>query len=226
MAAGDGRRMRPLSEHWPKPVLPVDGRPVVATLLRELAGTGIAHAWVVTGHLAEQVEALVGDGSAFGLEARAVRQPEPLGSGDAARRALAAGAAPPLLVTAADTVYRPGDLALARERWLASGAPAGLGVRTGCREGQTPVQVVDGFVTAIGGKSSAAQSGAPLWFMDAGTARSLDDLPGPPFELSRLFRGVLERSEEIAALDLGPTRDLTRPEDVVLENFPYLWKGG
>jgi GTP:adenosylcobinamide-phosphate guanylyltransferase len=226
MAAGDGRRMRPLSEHWPKPVLPVDGRPVIATLLRELAGTGIAHAWVVTGHLAEQVEALVGDGSAFGLEARAVRQPEPLGSGDAARRAVAAGAAPPLLVTAADTVYRPGDLALARERWLASGAPAGLGVRTGCREGQTPVQVADGFVTAIGGESSAAQSGAPLWFMDAGTARSLDDLPGPPFELSRLFRGVLERSEEIAALDLGPTRDLTRPEDVVLENFPYLWKGG
>jgi hypothetical protein len=37
---------------------------------------------------------------------------------------------------------------------------------------------------------------------------------------------VLERSDEIAALDLGPTRDLTRPEDVVLENFPYLWKGG
>jgi dTDP-glucose pyrophosphorylase len=226
MAAGDGRRMRPLSEHWPKPVLPVDGRPVIATLLRELAGAGIARAWVVTGHLAEQVEALVGDGSAFGLEAHAVRQPEPLGSGDAARRALAAGAAPPLLVTAADTVYRPGDLDLARERWLASGATAGLGVRTGCREGQTPVQVTDGAVTSIGEEGSAARSGAPLWFMDAGIALTLEHLPGPPFELSRAFEDALEQGVRIVALDLGPTRDVTRPEDVVLENFPYLWKGG
>ena len=40
MAAGLGTRMRPISERWPKPVLPIDGRPVVATLLRDLAGAG------------------------------------------------------------------------------------------------------------------------------------------------------------------------------------------
>ena len=53
MAAGEGSRMRPLTARWPKPVLPIDGRPVIATLLRDLAGTGIAEATVVTGHLAE-----------------------------------------------------------------------------------------------------------------------------------------------------------------------------
>ena len=37
MAAGEGTRLRPLTERWPKPVLPIDGRPVLATLLRELA---------------------------------------------------------------------------------------------------------------------------------------------------------------------------------------------
>jgi uncharacterized protein YbjT (DUF2867 family) len=169
------------------------------------------------------VESLVGDGSAFGLEARVVHQPEPLGSGDAVRRALAAGAVPPLLVTAADTVFQPGDLARASERWLASGAPAGLGVRRGGKEGQTPVEIAGRLVTAIGGERSAALTGAPLWFLDAGIVRELDDLPGPPFELSRLLRDALDRDAEIAALDLGPTRDLTRPEDVVLENFPYLW---
>ena len=31
---------------------------------------------------------------------------------------------------------------------------------------------------------------------------------------------------EVLALDVGPTRDLTRPEDVVVENFPYLWRSG
>src|SRR6478735_4333683 len=67
MAAGEGRRLRPLTERYAKPVLPIDGRPVVATLARELAAAGCAGATVVTGHLAEQVERLL-DG--FPLELR------------------------------------------------------------------------------------------------------------------------------------------------------------
>jgi GTP:adenosylcobinamide-phosphate guanylyltransferase len=110
MAAGEGRRLRPLTERWPKPVLPVDGRPVLGTLLRELAAAGVERAVVVTGHLAEQVEALVGDGSAFGLHAEFVRQPGVLGSADAVRRALGAGLEPPCLVCGADTVFARGAI--------------------------------------------------------------------------------------------------------------------
>ena len=76
MAAGEGRRLRPLTETWPKPLLPIDGRPVLATLLRELAAAGLTRVTVVTGHLADQLEELVGDGGGFGVEARCVRQPE------------------------------------------------------------------------------------------------------------------------------------------------------
>src|SRR5437773_8109177 len=127
MAAGEGTRLRPLTERWAKSVLPIDGRPVLATLLRELAAAGFDEVTVVTGHLAEQVESLVGDGTSFGLEIRFVRQPEPLGSADAIRRALQQGAKPPLLVTAADTIFVPGDIRAAGERWLDSGTPGGLG---------------------------------------------------------------------------------------------------
>src|SRR5205085_4807663 len=77
MAAGEGSRLRPLTERWAKPVLPIDGRPVLATLLRELAGAGIERATVVTVPLAEQVEAVVGDGSGFGVALSCVRQPRP-----------------------------------------------------------------------------------------------------------------------------------------------------
>jgi MurNAc alpha-1-phosphate uridylyltransferase len=110
IAAGKGTRLRPLTEFWPKPVLPIDGRPVIATLLRELAAAELRRVWLVTGHLAEQVEQLVGDGSAFGLEVRSVRQPGVLGSADAVQRALSAGATLPVLVSAADTVYSRGDV--------------------------------------------------------------------------------------------------------------------
>src|SRR5215210_3339311 len=109
MAAGEGRRLRPLTERWPKPTLPIDGRPVLGTLLRELAAAGVGRATIVTGHLAEQVERLAGDGRAFGIDVAYVRQPDAAGSADAVARAVDAGVPLPALVVGADTVFSPGD---------------------------------------------------------------------------------------------------------------------
>ena len=112
MAAGEGRRLRPITERWPKPILPIDGRPVVVTLVHELAAAGCGPIVVVTGHLAEQVEELL---EPLPYDVRFVRQPPGLGSADAVARA---EATPPYVVTAADTVYAEGDLA----RFAAEGA--------------------------------------------------------------------------------------------------------
>jgi CTP:molybdopterin cytidylyltransferase MocA len=223
MAAGEGSRLRPLTERWPKPILPIDGRPVIATLLRDLAGAGIAEATVVTGHLAEQVEALIGDGSPFGLSVRYARQPEPLGSADAVRRALGAGATAPLLVSAADTVFERGALGRVSAAWLASGAPAGLAVRRGGGEGKTPVRVERGRVVEIDGERGGLTA-APLWFFAESVLPRLETVPGPPFELASVLRQEEAAGIEVLALEVGPTRDITRPEDVVVENFPYLWR--
>src|SRR5690348_8168348 len=97
MAAGEGTRLRPLTERWPKPILPIDGRPVVVTLLHELAFC--ERIVVVTGHLAEQVEALV---RPLPYPIELVRQPPGLGSADAVLRAQAKA---PYLALAADTVF-------------------------------------------------------------------------------------------------------------------------
>jgi NDP-sugar pyrophosphorylase family protein len=225
MAAGEGSRLRPLTKRWPKPVLPIDGRPMLATLLRELVSAGFSEATIVTGHLAEQVERLVGDGSPFGLRVRTVRQPEPLGSADAVRRAVDEGAEPPLMVTAADTVFVHGDLALAVEAWSGSSAAGALGIRPGGREGQEPVRVEGGRVVEIGGERRE-HTAAPLWILGEELAAALRDVPGPPFEISHAVQDALSFGKEILAVELGPTRDLTRPADVVSENFPYLWGEG
>ena len=79
MAAGEGRRLRPLTHRWPKPALPIGGRPVVVTVVRELAAAGCSPVTVVTGHLAEQVEALL---APLPYAIRFVRQPPGLGSAD------------------------------------------------------------------------------------------------------------------------------------------------
>ena len=223
MAAGEGRRLRPLTDAWPKPALPIAGRPVIATLLQELASAGFEQVTVVTGYLAEQVETLLGDGAGFGLRIRYARQPEPLGSADAVRCALEAGARPPLLVLAADTVFASGDLS--RVAQLAEGTPAALGVRPSADPEKTLVTVLNGLVTAIG-EGEGELRAAPLWVLDEEIVASLADLPGPPFELADAVREAISVGKEILAVELGPTRDLTRPEDVMTHNFPYLSKGG
>jgi CTP:molybdopterin cytidylyltransferase MocA len=122
MAAGEGKRLRPLTERWPKPILPIDGVPVVVALVHELAAAGCAPIVVVTGHLAEQVEALV---APLPYELRFVRQPPGLGSADAVLRARAT---PPYLVLAADTRFAPGAFAsFARAAGDADGAVAFAG---------------------------------------------------------------------------------------------------
>jgi len=225
MAAGEGRRMRPLTERWPKPVLPIDGRPVIGRLLHDLAETRIDRATVVTGHLAGQVESLVGDGSAFGLAVSYARQPEPLGSADAVLRALRAGARPPFVVAAADTVFAPGDLG----RFIAGGAAA-AGAIAGRPQSppspphRMPLRIVDGLVARVlDDDPENPVGGAPLWLVRPEVARLLEPLPGaPPYELSAVFQLAIDSGAEIRGIEIGSTRDLTAPLDLVRENFSYL----
>jgi hypothetical protein len=106
--------------------------------------------------------------------------------------------------------------------WLGSGASAALAVRREGGPGKTPVRVQDDRVVEIGGESGELTA-APLWFLDESVLPRLEDLPGPPYELVAAFRDWLGAHGELLAFDVGRTRDLTRPEDVVVENFPYLW---
>lgn len=224
MAAGEGSRLRPLTDRWPKPVLPIDGRPVIATLLRELAAAGCGSVFVVTGHLAEQVEELVGDGSGFALDVRYARQPGGLGSADAVQRALVAGAEPPLLVTAADTVYTAGDLRRFAE--AARGAAGALAYRLDPAPDpphRGAVRVVDGRVERVLDDDPAnPHAAAPLWLLGPEVVPFLDGLPGPPFELSGAIQRAIDAGLPVAGIEIGPTRDLTHAVDLVKENFHYL----
>lgn len=70
LAAGRGERMRPLSDHTPKPLLPVQGRPLIEWHLQALAEAGVREVVVNTAWLEEQFPAVLGDGGRFGLAIR------------------------------------------------------------------------------------------------------------------------------------------------------------
>ena len=69
-AAGLGERMRPLTDHTPKPLLEVAGKPLIVWHLEKLAAAGVHYVVINTSHLAEQFPDILGDGSRWGLRIR------------------------------------------------------------------------------------------------------------------------------------------------------------
>jgi len=226
MAAGEGVRLRPLTERYAKPVLPIDGRPVIATLLHELRAAGVERVWIVVHHRGDQIRALLGDGSGFGLELRYAEQPVLDGSGGAVRAALAAGASPPFLIAGADTLFVPGDVSRFAQEVESRSAAGAIAVRRDPPPDpphRWATRVEGGRVTRLLDDDRANPlSGAPLWLLTPATAPYLEGLAGPPYELAELFQRALEDGLEIAGVEIGPTRDLTYPLDLVQENFTYL----
>ena len=67
LAAGPGERMRPLTNHTPKPLLCVGGKPLIAWHLEKLAAVGVTDVVINTSWLADQFPQVLGDGAQFGL---------------------------------------------------------------------------------------------------------------------------------------------------------------
>lgn len=68
LAGGLGTRLLPITETVPKSLLEVNGEPFAAHQLRLLRAKGIRRVVLCVGHLGEQVQRTIGDGSAFGLQ--------------------------------------------------------------------------------------------------------------------------------------------------------------
>src|SRR5205823_6284150 len=102
---------------------------------------------------------------------------------------------PPYLVVAADNVFAEGDLA----RFAREGASA------------------DGAI------AQHADARKPLWLVGERVHRFLDPLPGqPPYELQDVFANAVDDGAHVTAVQIGRTRDLTTPVDLVRQNALYL----
>jgi dTDP-glucose pyrophosphorylase len=80
MAGGQGRRLRPLTESTPKPLLMVGGKPLIEILIERLRQSGIASVLISVHHKAGMIRDRLGDGSRLGVSIEYVEEPEPLGT--------------------------------------------------------------------------------------------------------------------------------------------------
>lgn len=67
LAAGRGERMRPLTDHTPKPLLKVGGKPLIVWHLERLANAGITEVVINHAHLGGQIEQSLGNGQQWGM---------------------------------------------------------------------------------------------------------------------------------------------------------------
>ncbi len=79
LAAGKGTRIRPLSEHLPKPLLPILGKPLLQWQIEAMHDLGIRDVVIVIGHLGHHVVREFGDGRRLGVNLTYVEQEEMLG---------------------------------------------------------------------------------------------------------------------------------------------------
>ena len=135
-AAGRGERMRPLTDHTPKPLLEAGGKPLIVWQIERLAQAGfrtivINHAW-----LGERLEAALGDGSRWGVELRYSPEREALETAGGIAQALplledapaTQGAAGEIFLGVAGDVYADFDYASLRAQAVRLAAQAEPGM--------------------------------------------------------------------------------------------------
>ncbi len=87
VAGGLGTRLKSLTEHTPKPLLPVHGKPLLEHAIRNFKKYGVNNIILSLGYKAEQIQEYFGNGENLGVKIKYIIEPEPLGTGGAIRLA-------------------------------------------------------------------------------------------------------------------------------------------
>lgn len=123
LAAGAGERMRPLTNHTPKPLLTVAGIPLIEHHIRRLAEAGVTEIVINVAHLPEKIMDYCGDGSRWGVSIAYSRESTGLETAGGIIRALPLLGVEPFLIVNGDvwTDY-PFERLVCREWNLEGGA--------------------------------------------------------------------------------------------------------
>ena len=243
LAAGKGTRMGGLTEDIPKPMLPVQGKPILEHIVSGLIGNGIGEINIITGHRAEVIEEHFGDGSRLGARIVYTRQLVQDGTGKAPELARDFVGQDPFLLTYGDILVKP-DTYGAMVRRFGEGGFSGLLTATrGEDVGKGGILLFDDqfhldFLIEKPSPEQLAQlrrdghlqPGAPVWY-NAGIylfqpvlfefTRRLEKSPRGEYELTDAISALRAAHHVIAGLEIaGRWVDVRDPQ--VLESLKNL----
>jgi dTDP-glucose pyrophosphorylase/CBS domain-containing protein len=214
MAGGFGTRMLPLTEHLPKPMLPVGDRPLLERTLTQMREAGIGRVAISTHHLADCITSHFGDGTELGMDLQYLNEAIPLGTAGALR--LLPDVDGPLLVINGDILT-----GVPFEDMLAFHQREGAGMTVGMRrcELQLPYGLLDCDGSRIRDvREKPRQSfwaNAGVYIVEAEARRSIP--PDRRFDMTDLITHMLAEGRAVAGfpiveywLDIGQPADYAR----------------
>ena len=83
MAGGRGERLRPLTDNCPKPLLPINGEPILEIILKQCISAGVNNFYISVHYLSEKIINYFGDGSKWGVQIKYLKEEIPLGTAGA-----------------------------------------------------------------------------------------------------------------------------------------------
>jgi dTDP-glucose pyrophosphorylase len=216
MAGGFGRRLMPLTESTPKPMLPVGGRPVLEHILDGLRSSGIKHVNLTTHFKGELIHGHFGDGADFGLDISYVNEDQPLGTAGAL--ALLEQSDGPLLVMNGDVLTR---VDFAQMHAFHAEHEAAMTVAVKAHEVEVPYGVIEtdgSFVREINEKPRIRHFiNAGIYILDPQVRGHIE--PGEPLDMPQLVQRLVAAGLRVASfpvheywIDIGHYESLEQAE--------------
>jgi NDP-mannose synthase len=218
LAGGKGTRLSPYTYVLPKPLLPLDQRPILDIVLTQLARAGCTKATLAIGHLGHYIEIYCGDGARWGLEVDYFREDTPLGTVGALAQIAPPSA--PFLVMNGDVLS---DVSMAELMESHRDAGAELTIASFRRTERDELGIIDadgdGRVTRYTEKPEHA------YLVSMGiyalSPSVIDAIPvGERMDFPDLVQALLSQGREVRAhvhaefwLDLGRADDFTRANE-------------
>jgi NDP-sugar pyrophosphorylase family protein len=88
IAGGRGERLRPLTDNRPKPMVEINGKPIIAYQVDWMREQGVTDVVFLCGYMGEMIQEYFGDGSKYGITAHYSFEDSPLGRGGALKQGL------------------------------------------------------------------------------------------------------------------------------------------
>lgn len=221
LVGGLGTRLRSAYADGPKALAPVDGKPFLAYLLKQLADAGLTRVVLCVGYRAEQIEQWLGDGTSFGLQISYSREDEPMGTAGALALAYSRHArGKRILAMNGDSILQM-SLAAMCESHMQRAAEATMAlarVPDTSRYGSVEVNG-QGWVTCFREKSGPISPGfinGGIYLLEPSAIELFPE--GRPASLERevlpvlLSRGLLAFKSDGYFIDIGVPDDLARAQ--------------
>jgi dTDP-glucose pyrophosphorylase len=225
MAGGEGRRLRPLTELTPKPLIAVGGKPLVEIMIERLRQSGVFDITIAVHHKSELIRERLGDGARLGVRIDYALEPKPLGTMGALtllRDKLGA----PFFVVNADILTKCDFRAMWEFHRQQENAAMTVGVsihQVDIPYGEFTLH--DGRVTRVEEKPRKEfPVNAGIYLLDPSAIELIPE--GEYFDATDMIRALVDRGRVVAAhlireywLDVGRLHDLEKANRDVAEGL-------